>query len=113
MSRTLCLIRNCLGLTVRIELAARPLAGEQGLWTLLFAAGLSGAQPSSVKAQGPFRGPVAAERVLDEVASTLAGVGYQECSDPLIWCLHLQAELRRLNGPRRCRPEGRESQPEV
>ncbi|MDV7210404.1 hypothetical protein SAMN04244572_00517 [Azotobacter beijerinckii] len=112
MSRTLCLTRNCLGLVIRIELAARPLAGEQGLWMLLFAAGLSGAQPSSVKAQGPFRGPLAAERVLDEVAATLGGVGYQACTDMPIWRLHLQAELRRLNGPRPCRPGNCESRPE-
>jgi len=112
MSRTLCLTRDCLGLVIRIELAARPLAGEQGLWTLLFAAGLSGAQPSSVKAQGPFRGPLAVERVLDEVAETLAEVGYRECSDMPIWRLHLQAELRRLNGPRRCRAGSCELQPE-
>jgi len=100
MSRMLCLTRNCLDLVVRIELAARPLAGGQGLWMLLFAAGLSGAQPSSVKAQGPFYGPLAAERVLDEVTTALSGLGYQVCADMPIWHLHLQAELRRLSGPR-------------
>ena len=79
---------------------------------MLFAAGLSGTQPSSVKAQGPFRGPLAAGRVLDEVATTLAGLGYQACADMPIWRLHLQAELRRLNGPRLCRPGNCEPQPE-
>lgn len=50
MPRNLCLIRPCLGLTTRIECVVRPLAGENGLWTLLCAAGMSGSQPSAIKA---------------------------------------------------------------
>jgi hypothetical protein len=40
------------------------LAGDNGMWTLLFAAGMAGEQPSAIKAQGPFHGPVAAESIL-------------------------------------------------
>lgn len=105
MSRSLCLTRQCLGLTTRIECLIRPLAGERGLWTLLCAAGMSGAQPSAIKAQGPFHGPLVAEAVLDSIAQCLAVQGYEPCADEPIWRLHLQAELRRLNGER-CRHLG-------
>ncbi|QKE64513.1 hypothetical protein HNE05_14550 [Aquipseudomonas campi] len=98
MPRSLCLTRQWLGLTTRIECVIRPLAGERGLWTLLCAAGMSGAQPSAIKAQGPFHGPFVAEAVLDSIAQCLAVQGYVECTEPHIWRLHLQAELRRLNG---------------
>ncbi|MBC9252262.1 hypothetical protein A9179_18485 [Pseudomonas alcaligenes] len=100
MPRSLCLTRQCLGLTTRIECLIRPLAGERGLWTLLCAAGMSGAQPSAIKAQGPFHGPFVAEDVLDSIAQCLAVQGYQPCAEAPIWRLHLQAELRRLNGER-------------
>lgn len=100
MSRSLCLTRQCLGLTTRIECLIRPLAGERGLWTLLCAAGMSAAQPSAIKAQGPFHGPFVAEAVLDSIAQCLAVQGYEPCTDEPIWRLHLQAELRRLNGER-------------
>src|SRR5690606_12366467 len=93
------------GLETRIECVIRPLAGERGLWTLLCAAGMSGAQPSAIKAQGPFHGPFVAEAVLSAIADSLAEQGYVECIEPLIWRLHLQAELRRLNGER-CRHLG-------
>lgn len=106
MPRSLCLTRQCLGLVTRIECVIRPLAGENGLWTLLCAAGMSGAQPSAIKAQGPFYGPFVAEGVLASIAESLAQQGYAECLEPPIWRLHLQAELRRLNGER-CRPTGR------
>ena len=53
MSRSLCLTRQCLGLAMRIECVIKPLAGDNGRWTLLCAAGMSGAQPSAIKAQGP------------------------------------------------------------
>ena len=43
MSRSLCLTRHCLGMITRIECEVRPLAGEQGLWTLLCAAGMAAA----------------------------------------------------------------------
>lgn len=46
MSRTLCLTRQCLGLVTRIECVILPLAGDNGLWTLICAAGISGTQPS-------------------------------------------------------------------
>ncbi|ERI52500.1 hypothetical protein EA796_04175 [Pseudomonas sp. AOB-7] len=105
MPRSLCLTRQCLGLVTRIECVIRPLAGENGLWTLLCAAGMSGAQPSAIKAQGPFYGPFVAEGVLASIAESLAQQGYAECFEPPIWRLHLQAELRRLNGERR-RPTG-------
>lgn len=98
MPRSLCLTRQCLGLTTRIECLVRPLAGERGLWTLLCAAGMSGTQPSAIKAQGPFHGPFVAEDVLDSIAQCLAVQGYEPCTDEPIWRLHLQAELRRLNG---------------
>lgn len=97
MSRSLCLTRQCLGLTTRIECHIRPLAGERGLWTLLCAAGMSGSQPSAIKAQGPFHGPFVAEAVLDSIAQCLAVQGYSPCMEEPIWRLHLQAELRRQN----------------
>ncbi len=56
MSRTLCLTRQCLGLVTRIECVILPLAGDNGLWTLICAAGISGTQPSAIRAQGPFHG---------------------------------------------------------
>ena len=98
MPRSLSLTRQCLGLVTRIECVIRPLAGEKGLWTLLCAAGMSGSQPSAIKAQGPFHGPLVAEGVLQAIADCLAQQGYIEAVDPPIWRLHLQAELRRLNG---------------
>lgn len=100
MPRSLCLTRQCLGLVTRIECVIRPLAGSNGLWTLLCAAGMSGAQPSAIQAQGPFYGPVVAEDVLAAIAESLASQGYGECHEPLIWRLHLQAELRRVNTER-------------
>lgn len=105
MPRSLCLTRQCLGLVTRIECVVLPLAGEKGLWTLICAAGMSGAQPSAIKAQGPFYGPLVAEGVLAEIAENLAVQGYSECSELPIWRLHIQAELRRLNGER-CRHLG-------
>jgi hypothetical protein len=61
---------------------------------------MAGAQPTAIKAQGPFHGPFVAEGVLEAIADCLAQQGYVEASDPPIWQLHLQAELRRLNGER-------------
>lgn len=100
MSRHLCLTRQCLGLVTRIECSVLPLAGEKGLWTLICAAGMSGAQPSAIKAQGPFCGPFVAEGVLAGIAESLSVQGYSECVELPIWRLHIQAELRRLNGDR-------------
>lgn len=97
MAHELCLIRQCLGVVARIECQVRPLAGDKGLWTLLFAAGMQASQPSAVKAQGPFHGPREAEAVLDAVARNLSDQGYEPCLEPAIWRLHLQAELRRIN----------------
>ena len=48
--RNLSLTRQCLGLVTRIECSIRPLAGDNGMWTLLFAAGMAGEQPSAIKA---------------------------------------------------------------
>ncbi|MDM8350931.1 hypothetical protein P8H27_18810 [Pseudomonas sp. sp1636] len=100
MPRSLCLTRQCLGLITRIECVVLPLAGDRGLWTLICAAGLSGAQPSAIKAQGPFCGPVVAEGVLAGIVESLLVQGYDECLELPIWRLHIQAELRRLNGNR-------------
>ncbi|KAF1053148.1 MAG: hypothetical protein GAK43_01571 [Stenotrophomonas maltophilia] len=100
MPRNLCLIRPCLGLTTRIEFVIKPMAGENGLWTLLCAAGLAGSQPTAIKAQGPFHGPRVAEDVLDAIVACLAGQGYISVDDPPIWQLHLLAEFRKLNGNR-------------
>lgn len=101
MSRNLCLTRQCLGLVTRIECSVRPLAGDTGMWTLLFAAGMAGEQPSAIKAQGPFHGPFVAESILDTIVESLTMHGYQLADDPQIWSLHLQAQLREINGGRR------------
>jgi len=90
MSRNLCLTRQCLGLVTRIECSIRP----------LFAAGMAGEQPSAIKSQGPFCGPVVAETILDSIVESLTTHGYQLADDPQIWCLHLQAQLRQINGER-------------
>ncbi|SDB61275.1 hypothetical protein SAMN03159382_04941 [Pseudomonas sp. NFACC23-1] len=105
MSRNLCLTRQCLGLVTRIECAIRPLAGDTGMWTLLFAAGMAGEQPSAIKAQGPFPGPTAAESILDTIVQSLTLHGYELADDPQIWSLHMQAQLREINGGR-CRNVG-------
>lgn len=54
--RNLSLTRQCLGLVTRIECSIRPLAGDNGMWTLLFAAGMAGEQPSAIKLKGRFMG---------------------------------------------------------
>lgn len=100
MSRNLCLTRQCLGLVTRIECSIRPLAGDTGMWTLLFAAGMTGEQPSTIKSQGPFHGPFVAQTILDSIVDSLTLHGYELADDPQIWCLHLQAHLRQLNGGR-------------
>ncbi|WEL78501.1 hypothetical protein P0D92_10745 [Pseudomonas sp. CBSPAW29] len=100
MSRNLCLTRQCLGLVTRIECSIRPLAGDTGMWTLLFAAGMTGEQPSTIKSQGPFHGPFVAQTILDSIVESLTLHGYELADDPQIWCLHLQAHLRQLNGGR-------------
>ena len=98
MSRNLCLTRQCLGLVTRIECSVRPLARENGMWTLLFAAGMTGEQPSTIKSQGPFHGAFVAETMLQSIVESLTQQGYQLADDPQIWCLHMQAHLRQLNG---------------
>ena len=106
MARNLILIRHCVGLCTRIECEVRPLANGSGLWTLLCAAGMDAGQPSAIKAQGPFPGASVAEGLLDSIRQSLALQGYQASTEPPIWCLHLQAELRRLNAGHR-QPPGR------
>ena len=101
MSRNLCLTRQCLGLETRIECSIRPLAGNTGLWALLCAAGLSGEQPTTIKSQGPFRGPFVAETILQSIVESLTLHGYRLADTPQIWCLHVQAQLRQINGERR------------
>lgn len=54
--RNLSLTRQCLGLVTRIECSIRPLAGDNGMWTLLFAAGMAGEQPSAIKRRARFMG---------------------------------------------------------
>lgn len=98
MSRNLCLTRPYLGLVSRIECCMRPLAGDTGMWTLLFAAGTTGEQPSAIRSQGPFPGPCAAEHILESIVQSLMVHGYMPSDEPQIWCLHLQAHLRQLNG---------------
>lgn len=112
MSRSLTLVRHCSGICTRIECEIRPLAGECGLWVLLCAAGMSDAQPSAIKAQGPFYGPCVAEDLLAAVASSLELQGYVSSDDPPIWCLHLQAELRRMNAERCSNPGDFQSSPD-
>ena len=82
------------------------------MWTLLFAAGMAGEQPSAIKAQGPFRGPVVAESILDTIVESLTLHGYELADDPQIWCLHLQAQLREINGGRYHNLSGPEFRPE-
>lgn len=77
-----------------------PVGGDTGMWTLLFAAGMAGEQPSAIKAQGPFHGPFVAESILDTIVESLTLHGYELADDPQIWCLHLQAQLREINGGR-------------
>ena len=100
MSRNICLTRQCLGLETRIECSIRPLAGNTGMWTLLFAAGLSGEQPTTIKSQGPFFGPLVAEAILESIVESLTLHGYRLADAPQIWCLHVQAQLRQINGER-------------
>ncbi|KTC43460.1 hypothetical protein AO262_33320, partial [Pseudomonas fluorescens ABAC62] len=71
MPRNLSLTRQCFGLVTRIECSIRPLAGDSGMWTLLFAAGMSGEQPSTIKSQGPFPGPFAAHTLLKSIVDSL------------------------------------------
>ncbi|WP_338478546.1 hypothetical protein VRB67_20490 [Pseudomonas trivialis] len=97
MPRNLCLTRQCLGLETRIECTVRPLAGDSGLWMLLFAAGMAGEQPSAIKAEGPFHGACAAETLLGTIVDGLTLQGYVQRREPPIWGLHLQAYLRQLN----------------
>lgn len=100
MLRNLSLTRQYLGLVTRIECSIRPLAGDNGAWALLFAAGMTGQQPSTVRSQGPFNGPFVAETILESIVESLTLHGYKLAQDPQIWCLHLQAHLRQLNGRR-------------
>ncbi|MCQ4299887.1 hypothetical protein NAV11_08175 [Pseudomonas songnenensis] len=111
MPHNLCLNRQCLGLVTRIECAIRPLAGGNGLWTLLCAAGLADGQPTAIKVQGPFHGPAMAESVLASIADNLMGQGYCESDDPSIWQVHMQAELRRVNANQARFLAGWESRP--
>ena len=101
MPRNLCLIRPCLGLTTRIECVVRPLAERTDSGPCFAPPACPAPQPSAIKAQGPFHGPLVAEGVLQAIADCLAQQGYIEAVDPPIWRLHLQGELRRLNGERR------------
>jgi hypothetical protein len=97
MPRALYLTRQCLGLVTRIECLVAPLASGHGRWTLVCAAGMAGAQPSALKAQGPFYGALEAQAVLDAIAESLSAQGYEPSLEVPIWRLHIQGELRRLN----------------
>ncbi len=98
MLPSLCLTRQYLGVVTRIECTVRPLAGDQGLWTVLCVAGMDAMQPSLINAQGPFCGPCAAQQILAGIALGLQAQGYQLAGDVPIWSLHMQAKMRRLNG---------------
>lgn len=111
MPQYVCLKRQCLGLITRIECAIHPVASGGGLWTLLCAAGIEGAQPTAIKVQGPFRGLRAAEGVLDAIVGNLLQQGYSEVSSPPIWQLHIRAELRKVNADQARFLRGWESQP--
>lgn len=113
MSRSLCLTRHCLGIITRIECEVRPLAGEQGLWVLLCAAGMAAGQPSIIKAQGPFYGPCVAEQVLQGIAASLLSQGYHADTQPPIWRLQIQGQLRRLNRARGHSEDHRQRHPEA
>ena len=97
MPNNLCLSRQCLGLVTRVECTISPVAGANGLWTLLCAAGLDGSQPTAIRVQGPFRGLKAAEAVLEAIGGNLLQQGYCEEGSPAIWQLHMRAELRKVN----------------
>lgn len=98
MSRQICLVREYLGMSMRIEARIHALAGGNGRWVLLCAAGLSGAQPTEVKVQGPFLGAREATRVLEAIVDNLRQQAYHEVTEEPIWRLHMQARLRQLNG---------------
>ncbi|WP_426152593.1 hypothetical protein [Pseudomonas sp. DC3000-4b1] len=100
MAHALSLTRQCLGLETRIECMIRPVAGGVGHWTLLFAAGMAGEQPTAIKAQGPFHGARAAESVLDAIVDSLTLHGYVLRDDPRIWDIHLHGQLRKINAER-------------
>lgn len=112
MPRNLILTRDCSGIHTRIECEIRPLAGDRGLWTLICAAGMNDAQPTTIKAQGPFHGPCVAEGLLLAITRSLALQGYAQTEGPAIWRLHIQAELRRLNSERCCHPVDFQFRPE-
>lgn len=98
MLPSLCLTRHSLGVVTRIECTVCPLAGERGLWTVLCVAGMDAMQPSLINAQGPFCGPCVAQEILAGIALSLQAQGYQLVADVPIWRLHMQAQMRRLNG---------------
>jgi len=41
-----------------------------------------------------------AETILESIVESLTLHGYQLADDPQIWCLHVQAQLRQINGGR-------------
>ena len=100
MSRELILTRQYCGIVTRIECMIRPLAGAQGLWSLVCAAGMDGLQPSEVRAQGPFHGRRETEATLREIVARLVSQGYRLREGLGIWQLHLHGELRRENAAR-------------
>ena len=99
MGAYLCLTRQLFGRDARIECAIRPLVGRAGLWSLICVAGQSGRQPTAIRAQGLFYGWQAAREVFDAVVDALVGQGYHQQSEPGIWQLHVQGELRKLSAP--------------
>lgn len=98
MSPSLCLTRQYLHVVTRIECAVRPLAGNQGHWVVLCVAGMDDQQPSVINVQGPFCGPCTAQEILAGISASLQAQGYRQVSDGPIWCLHMQAKIRQLNG---------------
>lgn len=96
MVQQVCLAREFLGLTTRIECSLRPLNDDSGRWMILFAAGVSEHQPTSVQAQGPFYSANEALVMLKNVVDNLLQMDYAFASGPFIWSLHAHAELRKV-----------------
>lgn len=104
MPTTFCLIRDCLGLRLRIECQTRALRDGSGLWWILCAAGRDGEPVSALRSQGPFHGELQAQRGLQAIIANLQPLGYQSSALPALWSLPLQAELRRLQHQPHSRP---------
>ena len=102
MVQQISLARQFLGLTTRIECSLRPLNDDSGRWMIVFAAGVSDHQPTSVQAQGPFYGANEALMMLKNVVDNLLRMDYSFDKSPFIWSLHAHAELKKVAQKARC-----------